>query len=80
MTVVPYESRAWLTLQNPALELANAIAATDFVPTTPARQPGRDHRRHPLRRRSRPRPHAVASRRSRSSTAAPPWPPKPSAP
>ena len=34
MTVVPYESRAWLTLQNPALELANAIAATDFVPTT----------------------------------------------
>jgi hypothetical protein len=36
MTVVPYETggRAWIALQNPAVELANAIAGTDFVPTS----------------------------------------------
>lgn len=35
MTVAVYENanRSWLTLQNPAIELANAIAGTEFVPT-----------------------------------------------
>jgi len=32
MSVVPYEPRAWIALQNPAVELANTIAGTDFVP------------------------------------------------
>jgi hypothetical protein len=39
MSLVEYEPRAWIALQNPAVELANAIAGTDFVPDAMKRNP-----------------------------------------